>query len=44
MALLKRKRMFLPYPLVTCPNCNHRGTPVALKCAKCGYDLTDLYV
>ena len=45
MALLKRKgRMLLPYPLVTCPNCNHRGTPVAMQCEVCGYDLSNFYV
>lgn len=44
MALLKRKRMFLPYPPVTCPWCGHYGTPSSLKCEVCGEDLSSFYI
>ncbi|MBQ3422164.1 MAG: hypothetical protein IJH34_10970 [Romboutsia sp.] len=42
--ILSLIKHFLPYPLVSCPECGHRGTPVALKCEKCGADLSDYYI
>lgn len=36
--------LLLPYPLVTCTNCKHRGTPIAMKCEQCGTDLSEFYM